>query len=189
MDDESLRVGHGLSWPAPEARDVSSLPIAACQRLALTKPDRMSLVAPVSRCARLSDERKAPASRRQGRNSGGGRPAGGRKAARRRQKAPTFPAFPVADAGFSSRLSLRRGVPNGMAGFIDARAAGLSSFVTEAAHFQMAKGRPQATPDARARPKFPPFAAHPCRCRRQSSARTKEITSKNAWKVLMDLQK
>jgi glycosyltransferase involved in cell wall biosynthesis len=33
-----------------------------------------------------------------------------------------------------------RGVLAGMAGFIDARAAGLQSFVTEAAHFQMAKG-------------------------------------------------
>lgn len=33
-----------------------------------------------------------------------------------------------------------RGILNGMAGFIDARAAALFSFVTEAAHFQMAKG-------------------------------------------------
>ncbi len=33
-----------------------------------------------------------------------------------------------------------RGVLDGMTGFIDARAAGLSSFVTEAAHYQMAKG-------------------------------------------------
>lgn len=45
-----------------------------------------------------------------------------------------------------------RKVLNGMAGFIDARAAGLSAFMTEAAHFQIAKGAQGSaqTPDARA---------------------------------------
>ena len=52
-----------------------------------------------------------------------------------------FPTLCFLRAYFSGR-----GVLKGMAGFIDARAAGLACFVTEAAHVQMAKGAQEPAP-------------------------------------------